>query len=169
MIVPTARGAVLEIGAGSGRNLPFYDPARVTQLWALEPNGAMRCLAPDQHSASGLQVDWLDAPAEDIPLPRDSVDTVVATYTLCSIDAPAVAIAEIRRILRPGGRLLFSEHGASPEPQVRRWQDRLNGLNCRFCLGCNINRRPDRAIGNAGFRSDRLDTGYPEGVPKLSG
>ncbi|TFL16553.1 class I SAM-dependent methyltransferase [Jannaschia formosa] len=166
-IVPEAEGRVLEIGAGSGLNLPFYDPARVSHLWALEPDAAMRRLAQPRIADAPVGPDWLAASAEAIPLENASVDTVLTTYTLCTVPHEQRALAEIRRVLKPGGRLLFCEHGAAPNGRVRRWQDRLNGLNRCLGAGCNINRRPDRAIKIAGFTLETLETGYLAGVPKI--
>jgi SAM-dependent methyltransferase len=168
-IVPKAEGNVLEIGAGSGLNLPFYDPARVSHLCALEPDAAMRRLAEPRGADAPVAPDWLAASAEEIPLDDASVDTVLTTYTLCTIPRELKALSEVRRVLKPGGRLLFCEHGAAPDAHVRCWQDRLNGLNRCLGAGCNINRRPDWAIEFAGFELETLETGYLAGVPKVGG
>jgi SAM-dependent methyltransferase len=135
-VVPQAQGEVLEIGFGSGLNLPHYRRNRVSKLWALEPSAEMRALAAPHVAASGLNLHWLDLPGEALPLPDTSVDCVVMTYTLCSIPDAAAALAQLRRVLRPGGRLLFCEHGAAPDADVRRWQDRLDGLWGKFAGGC---------------------------------
>ncbi len=127
-IVPEAGGRVLEVGVGSGLNLPYYAPSRVSELIALDPSPELLRMARAAADAASLPVRFVEAGAERIPLEAASVDTVVMTYTLCSIPDPDAALSEIRRVLRPGGRLLFSEHGRSPDERVRRWQDRLNPL-----------------------------------------
>lgn len=128
LLVPGAQGRVLEVGAGSGLNFPFYDRERVEMLWALEPSGELRRMASAAAASADLPVTMLDASAEEIPLGSSTVDTVVMTYTLCTIPDAARALGEMRRVLKPGGRLLFSEHGRAPDQAVRRWQDGLTPL-----------------------------------------
>ena len=120
-IVPRARGEVLEVGIGSGLNLPFYDTAQVSKVWGLEPSPELRRMAEKTAQEVDLVVDFLDLPGEDIPLPDHSVDTVVITYTLCTIADTAQALAQMRWILKPDAELLFSEHGRAPDDGVRRW------------------------------------------------
>lgn len=169
LVVPQAAGRVLEIGFGSGLNLRHYDRRRVDWLWALEPSAPMRALAAPRIAASGLDVRLLDLPGEQLPLPDHSVDCIVVTYTLCTIpDAPA-ALAQMRRVLRPGGRLLFSEHGAAPDPGVRRWQDRLDGLWGRLAGGCHLNREIGTLITAAGFGLDQVQSAYLPGTPRFAG
>lgn len=167
-IVPRATGDVLEIGFGSGRNLPFYDPRRVRRLWALEPSAGMRRLAADKLAASGLDVVFLDLPGEEIPLADASVDTVLITYTLCTIPDPLLALAGVRRVLRPGGRLLYCEHGRAPDAGVRRWQARLNPLWRRLAGGCNLDRDIARLITEAGFRIEDEERRYISGPRVLT-
>lgn len=162
-VVPLASGDVLEIGFGSGLNLPHYDPAAVRKLWALEPTAEMWSLAQDAVKASTVPVELVDADAEEIPLADASVDTVLVTYALCTIpDAPA-AISEMRRVLKPGGRLLFCEHGEAPDENVRRWQTRLNPLWHRIAGGCNLNRPISSLIEAGGFHMESLETMYLPG------
>ena len=162
-VVPRAAGDVLEIGFGSGLNLAHYDPAAVRKVWALEPAAEMWALAQEAVRRSALPVELLQVSAEEIPLPDESVDTVLMTYTLCTIpDAPR-AIAEARRVLRPGGRLLFCEHGAAPDERVRRWQERINPLWRRLAGGCNVNRHAPSLIEAGGFRIEELSTMYLPG------
>jgi len=168
-VVPQARGEVLEIGFGSGLNLPHYRRERVGKLWALEPSAEMRALAAGRVAASGLDLHWLDLPGEAVPLPDRSVDCVVMTYTLCTIPDAAVALAQLRRVLRPGGQLLFCEHGAAPDAAVRRWQDRLDGLWGRVAGGCHLNRAIEPLIAAAGFRFDQLHSRYLPGTPRFAG
>jgi len=168
-VVPQARGQVLEIGFGSGLNLPHYDPARVGRLWALEPSAAMRALAAARIAATGLEVQLLDAPGEALPLADRSVDTVVVTYALCTIPDALAALAQARRVLRPGGQLLFAEHGAAPDAGVRRWQDRLDRLWARLAGGCHLNRDVPALLAAAGFQTDMVHSAYLRGTPRWAG
>ena len=129
----------------------------------------MRALAAGRVAASGLDLHWLDLPGEALPLPDRSVDCVVMTYTLCTIPDAEAALAQIKRVLRPGGRLLFCEHGAAPDAVVRRWQDRLDGLWGRFAGGCHLNREIEPLIGSAGFRFDELQRAYLPKTPRFAG
>ena len=151
-VVPLAEGEVLEIGMGSGLNLPFYDTRKVRKLWGLEPSEGMRKLARKKLLGSELEVEMIDLPGEEIPLDANSVDTVVVTYTLCTIPDPQRALRGVERVLRPGGKLLFCEHGVAPDEDVRRWQDRLNPIWRRFSGGCDINRDIPALLGSSGFR-----------------
>ncbi len=169
LVVPQACGRVLEIGFGSGLNLPHYRRDQVDRLWALEPSAEMRALAAPRIAASGLDVQLLDLPGEAIPLPEHSVDCVVLTFTLCSIPDAAAALAQVRRVLRPGGRLLFCEHGAAPDANVRRLQDRLDGVGSRFAGGCHLNRDIAPLIESAGYRFDDLKSRYLPGTPRFVG
>ena len=168
-VVPRAQGEVLEIGFGSGLNLPHYRRERVTRLWALEPAEGMRALAAPLVAASGLPLHWLDLPGEAVPLPDASVDCVVMTYTLCTIPDAGAALAQIRRVLRPDGRLLFCEHGAAPDAEVRRWQDRLDGPWGRLAGGCHLNREMAPLIASAGFRFGDLQQAYLPKTPRFAG
>lgn len=161
-LIPLAGGVVLEIGFGSGLNLPFYDRARVTRLTGVEPSEELRKLA--QRSADAfLPLEFIGPSAEAISLANASVDTVVSTYTLCTIPDVDSALREIRRVLKPGGLLLFSEHGRAPETAVCRWQDRLNPLWKRVAGGCNLNRDIPELLTAAGFRLNRLEQSYLPG------
>ena len=124
-IIPLAEGTVLEIGVGPGVNFALYNPVRVNKVYALEPNPGMIRLAEPQRRQTKLDVEFLDLPGERIPLANGTVDTVVSTFTLCTIPGVAEAIRGIGRVLKPGGKLIFFEHGTSPDPEVRRWQERL--------------------------------------------
>jgi ubiquinone/menaquinone biosynthesis C-methylase UbiE len=161
-VVSAAEGRVLEIGIGSGLNLPLYG-ARVAHVTGLDPSP--RLLDRTRHAVREISVpvDLVEGSAETIPLDAASVDTVVTTWTLCSIpDAPR-AVAEMRRVLRPEGRLLFVEHGCSPDPRIRWWQDGLTPIWRRIGGGCHLNRAITDLITSAGFRIERLDTGYMRG------
>jgi len=160
--IPAARGRVLELGAGSGLNLPFYGQ-EVALVYALDPSEALLRMARRKRPPGGVPVQFLEASAEEIPLESGSVDTVVSTWTLCSVPDAAQALREAKRVLKPGGVLLFTEHGCSPDPAVARWQRRLNPLWRRIAGGCNLDRRIDRLIGDAGFEGVEVETEYLRG------
>lgn len=166
-VVPRATGRVLEVGMGPGLNLPFYDRERVELVWGLEPSQGMRRKAAGRIAASDLDVRWIDHPGEDIPLDDDSVDTVVLTFTLCTVADPERALAEIRRVLRPEGRLVFAEHGEAPDENVRAWQHRIDPVWTRVAGGCHVTRPIPRLIESAGFRLVEIESGYQPG-PKVS-
>ena len=162
-VVPHARGRVLEIGIGSGLNLPFYDSTKVTRLWGLEPSLEMRRVAERATHRVGFEVELIGLSAEEIPLEDDAVDTVLITYTLCTIVEYEPALREVSRVLKPGGELMFCEHGAAPDDGVRRWQDRLNPIWKRVGGGCNLNRPIPDLIERAGFEVTNLETMYIPG------
>lgn len=161
--MPLARGRVLEIGFGPGLNVPHYSPASVTEVVGLEPSQGMAKLAGRRLPSAPFPVRLLAAGAETIPLESNSVDTVVVTYTLCSVEIPEAALAEVRRVLKPSGRLIFCEHGAAPDDPVRRWQDRLTPMWRRLAGGCHLNRDVPAMIRKAGFEFEELETGYLPG------
>ena len=162
-VVPLAQGRVLEIGIGSGLNIPLYDPRRVEHLWGLDPSAEMWAIAQKNAAAHHLDAEFLQAGADAIPLDSGSADTVVMTYTLCTIPEITPALSEIRRVLKPGGKLLFSEHGRAPDASVRRWQERLNPVWRALAGGCNLNRPIDQLLLEAGFRTPDLQTMYIPG------
>jgi ubiquinone/menaquinone biosynthesis C-methylase UbiE len=166
-VIGAAEGRVLEIGVGSGRNRPFYRPP-VREVLALEPAPRLVTMARSASFATNMPVSFLEASAEVIPLHQHSVDTVVTTWTLCSIPRAAAALAEMRRVLRPGGKLLFVEHGMAPDEGVRRWQDRLTPAWQCICGGCHLNRPIRSMIEGAGFRIDRIETGYIPGPKPMT-
>ena len=168
-VVPLARGRVLEVGMGSGLNLPFYDPERVELVWGLEPSEGMRHKARKNLARTPLEVRWLGLSGEEIPLEDSCADTVVMTYTLCSIADCETALAQMRRVLKPTGELLFIEHGAAPDPAVRRWQRRINPIWSRLSGGCNLHRRIPELLETAGFQVRALETMYLPGTPRITG
>jgi ubiquinone/menaquinone biosynthesis C-methylase UbiE len=167
-IVPRAKGVVLEIGAGSGLNFPYYDAGKVKKILALEPSDGMRRLARRKLSDLELEIEFIDLPGEEIPLDAKSVDTVLVTYTLCTIPDAQSALAGMRRVLKPGGRLLFCEHGSAPDENIRRWQDRLNPLWSRLAGGCNMNRDIPGMLQTGGFRIETEERMYIPGPRILS-
>ncbi|MEE2690109.1 MAG: methyltransferase domain-containing protein [Pseudomonadota bacterium] len=168
-VVPKASGDVLEIGFGSARNAPFYDAGAIRRLYALEPSPAMRRRAARRVAGLSFPVEWLELPGEEIPLDAASVDTVLVTFTLCTIPDVARALAGMRRVLKPGGRLIFLEHGRAPDPGVAKWQDQLNGVWGRIAGGCHLNRDPAQLIEKAGFSIKTLERHYAWGAPKFAG
>lgn len=162
-VVPLAQGRVLEIGIGSGLNLAFYDRGRVAKLWGLDPSEELRRIARQRAREAGIDVEFLGLPGEQIPLEDASVDTVVSTYTMCTIPDVARALGEVRRVLVPGGTLLFSEHGRAPDAGVARWQDRLDGIWGHVAGGCHLNRAIPDLIRDAGMQIDSLDSMYVPG------
>lgn len=156
-VLCAAEGRVLEIGAGSGLNLPLY-PASIRSVIGLEPASPLLHLAAQRSRTSSAPVALVQGSAEALPLDDRSIDTVVTTWTLCTIPDVVRALAEIRRVFCPGGVLLFVEHGLAPEPNVRRWQDRLDPPWSRFAGGCHLNRPIDKLIRDAGFQLDSLRT-----------
>ena len=154
-VIAAAEGRVLEVGIGSGLNLPLYRPS-VSSVIGLEPSPELLRMARRRAATAPVPVELLEASAEAVPLDAASIDTVVTTWTLCTIPDAHRALAEMRRVLKPRGALLFVEHGRAPEPGVARWQDRLDPLWRRVAGGCHLNRKIDDLISNSGFRLDAL-------------
>jgi ubiquinone/menaquinone biosynthesis C-methylase UbiE len=165
-LVPLAQGEVLEIGVGPGVNFTHYDPARVSKVYALEPNPGMVPRAEEQLARTQLNVEFLDLPGERIPLGDDSVDTVVSTFTMCTIPGIEEAIRGIGRVLRPGGQFIFFEHGLSPDPRVRRWQKRTEPLFKWAFEGCHITRHIPSLLREGGFKIEQLNEAYLAPFPK---
>lgn len=166
-VIGAAEGRVLEIGVGSGLNLPLYT-GRVAHVIGLDPSPRLLEMARKARDKAALPVELLEGSAEAIPLEDKSVDTVVTTWTLCTIPDAVCALGEMRRVLRPSGQLLFVEHGRSPDASVRRWQDRLTPMWKRIGGGCHLNRAINELIAGSGFRIERLDTGYMKGPKPMT-
>lgn len=162
-VVPLAHGRVLEIGVGTGLNMRHYDKGRVTHITALDPALELHPRARERIAQAGWEVTLLGLSAETIPLPDDSFDTIVVTYTLCTIADPLKALAEMRRVLVPGGQLLFCEHGRAPEASVQRWQARLQAVWGPVAGGCQLGRDMPALLQSAGFELPDLQTGYLRG------
>ncbi len=162
-VVPLASGRVVEIGIGSGLNLPLYDATRVSRVWGLDPAPEMTRMAREAAGSVDFEVELLNRPAAEIPLANGAADSVVVTYTLCTVPEPGIALAEMRRVLKPSGRLFFSEHGAAPDEDVRRWQDRIDPLWRRLAGGCRLNRAIPELLERGGFRLEGLKTMYLPG------
>ena len=168
-VVPMAEGEILEIGMGSGVNIPLYDSDKVDLVWGLEPSKGMREKARKQVDAAPFEIRWLDLPGEEIPLADESVDTVLLTYTLCTIPDWMQALRQMRRVLKPGGKLLFCEHGRAPDRRVENWQNRLTPVWKRLAGGCHLNRPIAELIQEAGFVIESLENVYAKKTPKFAG
>ena len=161
-------GRVLEVGFGTGLNLPYY-PAAVTKVVGVDPSAVSAKLAHKRIAASPFPVEIVGLSAEKIPVADASFDSIVSTFTLCTIPDVTRALLEMRRALRPEGRLYFVEHGRAEDPRVQRWQERLNPLQRKVFGGCHLNRHISALIEHAGFKMERLENGYLKGAPKFGG
>ncbi len=166
-VIASVEGRVLEIGIGSGLNLPFY-PAAVREILGLEPSPRLIAMAKGTEKAHPNPVNFIEGSAEAIPLDGESIDTVVTTWTLCTIPQAATALDEMRRVLKPGGLLLFVEHGLSPDEGVRKWQNWLTPAWSRFSGGCHLNRPIRTMIEDARFHIVRMGTGYMPGLKPMT-
>lgn len=162
-VVPKAKGRVLEIGIGTGLNMRHYDSSQVEKLIGLDPSLSMHRLARKRIEKAGLYVELVGLPAEKIPLEDNSVDTIVMTYTLCTIPDPVAALKEMRRVLAPGGRLLFAEHGKAPDDKVHRLQNRLQPFWGPLAGGCHLGRDIPGLLRQAGFATDEMEQMYVPG------
>jgi len=166
-VVPRAEGRVLEIGMGSGLNLPFYDYSKIDYLWGLEPAEEMRKRAEPKLKDMPCEFEFLGLKGEEIPLEDKSVDTVLTTFTMCTIPEVMVALEQMKRVLKPGGVMLFSEHGKAPDAAVEKWQSRINPTWNKLAGGCNLNREIDKLVTDAGFDFVDLSHDYVPG-PKIA-
>lgn len=167
-VVPWAEGDVLEVGFGSGLNLPHYDRSKVRKIFALEPSEGMRRKAQPNVDASGLDIEFIDLPGEEIPLDANSVDSVLVTYTMCSIPDLLAALDGMRRVLKPGGTMVYCEHGKAPDDKVQRWQNRLNSGWSKFAGGCQMNLDIPLLIEEGGFEITHDERMYIPGAKILS-
>ena len=161
-------GHFLCIGIGTGHNLPYYDPEKVERVIGLDPGEEMLQFARRKSGALPFPVEYLALEGEAIPLGARTIDTVLVTYTLCTIPDVSRALEGMHRVLKPSGRLIFCEHGKAPDAAVRKWQDRINPFWKRLAGGCNINRDVPHALEQAGFKIEQLDTMYLPGTPKIA-
>lgn len=162
-VVPLAQGCVLEVGVGSGLNLAYYDARKVSKVIGLDPSPEMTRKAARSARRVPIEVEFVNAPAESIPLASSSVDTALVTYALCTMPETGPALREIGRVLRPGGRLVFCEHGLAPDANVRKWQDRITPVWKRLAGGCHLNRDIPALIEQGGFRILSMETMYLPG------
>ncbi len=168
-IVPRARGRVLELGIGGGLNLAFYDPNRVDSVTGIDPSDSLRRLAEAAPRPANLRVEIVAGQAEALPFDNQSFDTVVCTFTLCSVHTPAAVLAEARRVLKCSGTFLYSEHGLSPDPEVRRWQRRIEPFWTPLAGGCHLTRPVTASIEAAGFVIEEVEMMYLPKAPRALG
>ena len=168
-VVPGASGRVLELGIGGGLNLEFYDPEKVASVTGVDPSEGLRAKARAAPRAAGLKVEILDGQAERLPFDAASFDTIVCTFTLCSVGSPTSALSEARRVLKPSGQFLFSEHGLAPDEAVQRWQRRIEPVWKHIAGGCHLTRPVAASIERAGFAIETVETMYLPGAPRAMG
>ena len=166
-VIGEAKGRVLEVGIGSGLNLALY-PMQVREIVGLEPSPRLLTMAGEAARPDSMDVTFVEGSAEAIPLEANSIDTVVTTWTLCTIPDVARALLEMRRVLKTSGELLFVEHGLAPEENIRRWQNRLNPIWKRIAGGCHLNRPIEDLIEKAGFNITEVETGYIKGPKPMT-
>jgi ubiquinone/menaquinone biosynthesis C-methylase UbiE len=168
-IVPLAEGTVLDVGIGSGLNIPYYNKSKIKYLYGLDPSIELLNLAKPLAKKNELEIEFLECGAEAIPLPNDSIDTVVITYTLCTIPDTQLSNEEIMRVLKPNGKLLFCEHGLAPDINVVKWQNRINPIWNKIAGGCNLNRDIPKLIRSSGFKILNMEEMYLPSTPKFAG
>ena len=168
-VVPRAEGRVLEIGFGAGHNLPFYDAGKVERIWALEPAAEMRARSAERAAASPIPLEYLGLPGEQIPLDAEAADTILITYTLCTIPDVMKALGEMRRVMKTSGRMVFCEHGEAPDESVARWQRRITPVWKAIGGGCHVGRPIPKLIQEAGFKVEDMQTMYLPGTPRFAG
>ena len=168
-VVPLAEGKVLEIGIGSGLNLPFYDKAKIDEIWGLDPSEQLSEMAKQVADEESMEVKFISSGAEDIPLPDNYFDCVLVTYTMCTIPEVQRANQEIRRVLKEDGKMIFCEHGEAPDQNIRKWQNRINPFWGKLAGGCNINRKIPSLIQESGFDIIEMEEMYLPNTPKIAG
>ncbi|MEZ5688837.1 MAG: class I SAM-dependent methyltransferase [Caenibius sp.] len=168
-VVPLAQGRVFEIGCGGGHNQPHYDRERVTSFAGIDPSGKLLDYARAEANAKGWSADIRQGVGEDIPFADEEFDTAVCTFTLCSVQDQSRVLSELRRILKPGGTLLFLEHGKSPDSRVQRWQERIEPVWKHLVGGCHLTRPVSSAIADSGFAVTPIDKGYTPKTPRFAG
>ena len=168
-VVPLAEGKVLEIGIGSGLNLPFYEKSKIDEIWGLDPSEELSAMARIVADQESIEVNFISSGAEEIPLPDDHFDSVLVTYTMCTIPEVLRANQEIRRVLRAGGKMIFCEHGEAPDENIRKWQKRINPFWGKIAGGCNINRKIPSLIQDSGFDIVEMEEMYLPNTPRIAG
>ena len=168
-VVPLVEGKVLEVGVGSGLNLPFYDKSKIDELWGLDPSEELSDMARKVADRENIVVNFISSGAEEIPLPDSYFDSVLITYTMCTIPEVARANKEIKRVLKRGGKLIFCEHGIAPDENIIKWQSRINPIWGKIAGGCNINRNIPQIIEESGFKIEQIEEMYLPSTPKIAG
>jgi len=168
-VVPNAKGNILEIGIGSGLNLPFYEKSKINTLYGIDPSSELCDMAKKTASDNKININLLINEAEEIELPKNSIDTVVMTYTLCTIANPSDALKEIKRVMKTDAKMLFCEHGIAPDKNILKWQKRINPIWGKLFGGCNINRDIPSILKENGFIINILNQMYLPNTPKIVG
>ena len=168
-IVPLAKGIVLDIGIGSGLNIPFYNKSNIDRLYGLDPSEKLLKIAKPLAKKNELEIEFLQCGAESIPLSDQSIDTVLITYTMCTIPDIKLSNSEIMRVLKPEGKLLFCEHGLAPDKNIVKWQRRINPIWNKIAGGCNLNRDIPKLITSSGFKILNMEEMYLPSTPKFAG
>ena len=168
-IVPLAKGIVLDIGIGSGLNIPFYNKSNIDHLYGLDPSEELLKIAKPLAKKNELEIEFLQCGAEAIPLSDQSIDTVLITYTMCTIPDIKLSNSEIMRVLKPEGQLLFCEHGLAPDKNIAKWQRRINPIWSKIAGGCNLNRDIPKLITSSGFKISNMEEMYLPSTPKFAG
>ena len=168
-IVPYAQGVVLDIGIGSGLNIPFYNKSNINHLYGLDPSSELIEIAKRVAKIHELEIEFLECGAESIPLADNSIDTIVITYTMCTIPDISLSNAEMFRVLKPNGKLLFCEHGIAPDERVAKWQKIINPVWNKIAGGCNLNRDIPRLIKSSGLKISEIEEMYLPSTPKFAG
>ena len=168
-LVPYAKGIVLDIGIGSGLNIPFYNKSNINHLYGLDPSPELLETAMKVAKTHELEIEFLECGAESIPLPNDSIDTIVITYTMCTIPDISLSNAEMLRVLKPNGKLLFCEHGLAPDERVAKWQKIINPVWNRIAGGCNLNRDIPKLIESSGLKIKEIKEMYLPNTPTFAG
>jgi ubiquinone/menaquinone biosynthesis C-methylase UbiE len=168
-IVPLAEGVVLDVGIGSGLNIPFYNKSKIKHLYGLDPSKELLEIAKPVAEKNQLAIEFLQCEAENIPLPDNSIDTVLITYTMCTISNVSLANSEIIRVLKNDGKLLFCEHGLAPDKKVANWQKRINPVWTKIAGGCNLDRDIPNLITSSGLKIDNMEEMYLPSTPKFAG
>ena len=168
-VVPLAEGLVLEVGIGSGLNIPYYDAAKVDKILGLDPSEELNRMALKVAEDKGIPVEFILSGAEAMPLPDNHVDTVLVTFTMCTIPEVAAANKEMLRVLKPGGKMIFCEHGLAPDTNVSKWQSRIDPIWGKIAGGCHLNRDIPGLITAAGFEIEAMEQMYLPSTPKFAG
>jgi len=168
-IVPLADGVVLDIGIGSGLNIPFYNKTKIKYLYGLDPSKELLNIAKSFAKEERFEIKFLECGAEDIPLPDKTIDTVLITYTMCTIPDVTLSNSEIMRVLKDDGKLLFCEHGLAPDTSVAKWQNIINPVWNKIAGGCNLNRNIPELITSSGLRISNMEEMYLPSTPKFAG
>ena len=168
-VVPNAEGIVLEVGIGSGLNLPFYDNSKVTRIWGLDPSEELSSMAKETAKNLDIDVKFISSGAEDIPLPDNYFDTALVTYTMCTIPEVIRANVEIKRVLKNTGKLIFCEHGKAPDLNIAKWQSRIDPIWGKLAGGCHLNRDIPSLLEDSGYKIIELDQMYLPSTPKVAG